>query len=171
MQIFSNQESQVVTGGIELLKYLEQSRAGMLHGSFTTPTDTGAKTQLAKYLGEIFLRGNNAKAFIAIRGWSAWPSQTNFDLFDRYRASYGEDRRLIDSPVHYFSKVDQDAFVTILSLCLYFLWDAEIVGLESALQLSLSHDEVMGLFASDPNVYERISTMLLEHGCEEPAGV
>jgi hypothetical protein len=102
MQIFSNQESQAVIGGTELLKYLEQSRAWMLHGSFTTPADTGAKTQLAKYLGEVFLGGNDAKAFIAIRGWSAWPSQTNFDLFDRYRASFGERRRLIDSPFTIF---------------------------------------------------------------------
>ncbi len=171
MRIFPNQESLVLTDGIELGEYLKRSRKSLSQRSMTTPTDTGSKTQLAKYLGEVFLGTPSSSAFIAIRGWSAWPSHTNFDLFDRYRASYGEHRRLIDSPFHHFSADDKEAFVTILSLSLYFLWDAEVVDLRGGSQLSLTNDEIIDLYAPDQGVSARIGNMMSEYGCEQAANV
>ncbi len=171
MKVFSNQESLEMTGGVELGEYLKLSRNCLTPRSFKTPIDTGSRTQLAKYFGEVFLGNPSSSAFIAIRGWSAWPSQVNFDLFDRYRASYGEHRRLIESPFHYFLADDKAAFVTVLSLSLYFLWDADIVGLQGGLQLNLSNDEIIELYAPDSGISTRISNMMSEYGCEQLASV
>jgi hypothetical protein len=71
--------------------------------------------------------------------WSVWPDRMH--IFDRFRLSYGETRRLIDSPGHVFDQKeikDATSFVTIAAL---FLWDCYVVSHQRAKLFFLSHDE------------------------------
>jgi hypothetical protein len=73
--------------------------------------------------------------------WSVWPSGQRMHIFDRLRMSYGETRRLLDSPGYVFDRTeieDGTSFVTIAAL---FLWDCFVVNQSSTKFLYLSHDE------------------------------
>ena len=61
--------------------------------------------------------------------------------------------------------------MTILSLSLYFLWDADVVDLHGGSQLSLSNDEIIDLYAPGQGVSARIGNMMSEYGCEQAASV
>jgi hypothetical protein len=165
MQIYSRGDVPGVLGGLDLAEYLSSSRRDLQIAPYTVPEDTGSKTQMASYLSEVFLALDSSSALIAITGWSAWPSQSNFDLFNRYRQSFGETRNLIDSPCHLFKALDKAAFASILGLCLYFLWDAEVVGLKMGLQVSLGHHGTLDLYTQQEQTRNRVGAALFEFGC------
>jgi hypothetical protein len=167
MQVYSKAEASVFLGESDLGGYLSLSRKGLQVAPCKLPVDTGSKTQMASYLSEVFLSKESSSALIAITGWSAWPSQTNFDLFNRYRQSFGEARNLIDSPYHHFRFEDKAPFASILDLCLYFLWDAEVIGHEGKLQLALSHHETLAVYAPEDSACNRLADALFDFGCDK----
>jgi hypothetical protein len=169
MQVYSKAEASIFLGESDLGGYLSSSRKGLQVALCKLPVDTGSKTQMASYLSEVFLGKESSSALIAITGWSAWPSQTNFDLFNRYRQSFGEARNLIDSPYHHFGFADKAAFASILDLCLYFLWDAEVIGIDAGLQLALSHHETLDVYAPDESACNRLAAALFDFGCDRVA--
>jgi hypothetical protein len=166
MKIYSKDEAKVFTGGMDITKYCGRNQYSCDVRSFRTPIDTGSKTQLARYLAKLYLRHNNESAILLITGWSSWPSQSNFNLFDGYRASLGENRSLIDSPVHYFSASDFETLFSILGMCLYFYWDADLVGTVHDLRVHLSNDGFIDISTADPQLTASIFKMLPQYGSD-----
>ena len=60
-------------------------------------------------------------------------------LFDRLRASYGETRGLVETPVHVFAPEEFEDAVSFVTLGVLFLWDVDVFGKEA---VKFSHDEV-----------------------------
>jgi hypothetical protein len=106
---------------------------------FKIPRDAQKRVHLIDHVMETF--GEESLILVWFDDWSVWPSGQRMHIFDRFRASYGETRRLIDSPAHLFDHAEiQDAvsFVTIAAL---FLWDCYVVNPGRTKMLFLSHDE------------------------------
>jgi len=166
MKIYSHADVPNILGGLTLPQYLARERNELSTIPCTLPTDTGSKTQMASYLGELYLASESSSALIAITGWSAWPSQTNFDLFDRYRESFGERRRLIESPIHHFLAHDKAAFASVLGMCLYFLWDAEVIDFSTGSGLTIGHHGSLDVHVRDEDVSNRVISALVDFGCD-----
>jgi hypothetical protein len=73
--------------------------------------------------------------------WSVWPSGQRMHVFDRFRMSYGETRRLIDSPGHVFDRAELEDGKSFVTIAVLFLWDCLVVNQGSTKLLYLSHDE------------------------------
>jgi hypothetical protein len=106
---------------------------------FEIPSDAQRRVYLVSQAMETF--GDEPLFFVWFDDWSIWPSGQRMHVFDRIRMSYGETRRLIDSPGHLFEGTeieDGTSFVTIAAL---FLWDCYVVNPNRTKLLYLSHDE------------------------------
>jgi hypothetical protein len=106
---------------------------------FEIPRDTQKRVYLVSQAMETF--GDELLFLVWFDDWSVWPSGQRMHVFDRFRASYQETRRLIDSPGHVFDGTeieDGTSFVTIAAL---FLWDCYVVNPRGTKLLFLSHDE------------------------------
>jgi hypothetical protein len=73
--------------------------------------------------------------------WAVWPSGQRMHIFDRFRLSYGETRRLIDSPGHIFDRDEIEDAISFVTIAALFLWDCYVVGQQGTKLLFLSHDE------------------------------
>ena len=73
--------------------------------------------------------------------WSVWPSGQRMHVFDRLRMSYGETRRLIDSPGHLFDRTEIEDGISFVTVGALFLWDCYVVNPSRTKLLYLSHDE------------------------------
>jgi hypothetical protein len=62
-------------------------------------------------------------------------------IFDRFRASYGEQRRLIDAPGHILGLEERDELLSLVTLGVLFLWDTYVVAENGVFLLHYSHDE------------------------------
>ena len=127
-------------------------RAGLAQygGGFTIPPDSGKKTALARVVAAIF--ASLSAPTLYIPEWGVWPSSQNLDLFDSYRQAKGETRSLDEAPVHCFSSASEEAFLGILCLALYFVWDAEVFDRDDKCLISISHDEWLEIRTADPKV-------------------
>ena len=118
--------------------------------TYSMPADSGVKCSLARLFSNLLL--TEAPAFIYVTGWGIWPSSENLDLFDGYRRSIGEDRSLGAAPVHLFETSDKPAFVSILSMALYFVWDVQVFDERGTTLVTISHDEWMEIKTAHPDV-------------------
>ena len=92
---------------------------------------------------------------------SRWGVATeHLDLFNGYRRSFGEDRALIQAPVHLFEPTDQGAFISILCMVFFFSWDASIFDLTGRLLLQTSHDGWLDVRTNDKALAKDIATEL-----------
>ncbi len=108
--------------------------------SYLLPKDSGAKVALARVIANTFLE--RGPALLWITEFGIWSSAEHMDLFDKYRLSSGEKRTVADAPVHLFDSTDdQDAFISFLCLCLFFIWGFEIISLDRSIAMTVSHDE------------------------------
>ena len=53
--------------------------------------------------------------------WGVWPSAERRHIFDRFRASYGENRLLIEIPAHVFSPSEAEDILSFVTLGVLFL--------------------------------------------------
>jgi hypothetical protein len=111
---------------------------------YNLPHDTGKKTVLSISLAELLT--DDRQGALWIRGWSAFPSQQNLDLFYGYRKSLGENRPLIDAPFHVCSRSDVTTIQSLLCLALYFYWDVLLFKGDHELVLRLSNDEFFDVY-------------------------
>lgn len=103
-------------------------------------SDSGSKVGLSRVLANTFL--DRGPALLWVTEYGIWPGAEHMDLFDRYRLSYGERRTVGEAPVHVFnSREDRQGFISILCLCLFFVWGLEIISLDRSLAITISHDE------------------------------
>jgi hypothetical protein len=107
--------------------------------SYFLPKDSGAKVALARMLTSTFLE--LGPAVLWITGTGIWPSSEHMDLFARYRLSHGENRTILEAPVHIFEVTEMDTFVSFICLGLFFVWDFEIASQDRSLAMTISHDE------------------------------
>jgi hypothetical protein len=110
--------------------------------SYFLPRDSGQKVALARLLANTFLTFlGRGPALLWITATGISSSSEQMDLFTGYRSSHGETRTVSEAPVHVFQAGDMEAFVSILSLALFFYWDGEILSQDRSLAITISHDE------------------------------
>jgi hypothetical protein len=106
--------------------------------SFPVPADTGRK--IALVAGELHGFEPVEEYLVWVTDWGVWPSSERPHIFDRFRASYGEHRTLVDVPAHVFRTGEYEDAQSLVTLCVLFLWDVFVVGTGGA-TLHFSHDE------------------------------
>jgi len=140
MRVLSRQEAEAWCQGHQIALgnrgLPERSDANL---KFEIPVDAQKRVYLVRQaMGAV---ADEPSHLVWINDWSVWPSGERMHIFDRFRLSYGETRRLIDSPCHVFDQKeieDATSFVTIAAL---FLWDCYAVSQQRTKLLFLSHDE------------------------------
>lgn len=115
--------------------------------TYALPSDSGAKTALARTLAEGWSR--EGETFCCITGYGTWPSSENPDLFALVRLGLGSEEDIRTHPCHIFEKGEFAPLFAIASVVFYNFWDATIWGSEANLVLRVSHDEVMDVFCRD----------------------
>ena len=106
---------------------------------FRIPSDAQQRVYLVGQAMEAF--GDEALFLVWFDNWSVWPSGQRMHVFDRLRMSYGETRRLIDSPGHLFDQTEIEDATSFVTVAVLFLWDCYIVAPDRRKLLFLSHDE------------------------------
>jgi len=160
MEVLSLESSAERLNHKPLEAYLQQLFNGLksVNGTYSIPADSGRKTAMARLFAYFFLR--NPLVVIYISGWGVWGSAENLDLFYGYRKSLGVTQTLMDAPVHLFKSDEADAFVSILSMALYFLWDVWVFDANSRTVLRLSHDEWLEIRTDDAVLEQELSPEL-----------
>jgi hypothetical protein len=107
--------------------------------SYSIPRDSGGKVHMARVIARAFM--DNGPALVWVTGTGVWPSSEHMDLFNGYRLSTGDARKIEEAPLQLFGTDDVDALVSILCLGLFFVWDLEVIALNRSLAATISHDE------------------------------
>jgi hypothetical protein len=123
------------------------SLGGAPGDTYSIPRDAGRKTALSRVFAYLLLRKSSVCVYVT--GWGVWGSSENLDLFYGYRRSFGENRPLIEAPVHLFERTEEDTFVSILCMVFYFFWDAWVFDVEGKALVRISHDEWLEVRADD----------------------
>ena len=84
----------------------------------------------------------NGKTLVWFDDWAVWPSGQRMHIFERFLASYGETRPLIEAPAFLFAEQEYEDLVSFVTLGVLFLWDVHVVSTKGRRQLFYSHDEV-----------------------------
>jgi hypothetical protein len=107
--------------------------------SFDIPVDAGRRVALAAEHLERF-RGSG-KTLVWFNDWAVWPSGQRMHIFERFLASYGESRPLIETPAFLFSGHEYEDMVSFVTLGILFLWDVHVISTKARHLLFYSHDE------------------------------
>ena len=101
MEIFSKDET---------TRWCSQNGVALSEHGLPYHADASAKFKIPEDAGKrVWLVSQGMTAFrdeprflVWFDDWAVWPSGQRMHVFDRFRLSYGESRRLIDSPGHVF---------------------------------------------------------------------
>lgn len=164
MKILSKEDASEVLGGKPVDTFVRQlsGRLAVVGGAYSIPPDSGRKTALSRLLAYLLLRSPSVCIYVS--GWGVWGSSENLDLFYGYRRSFSENRPLIEAPVHLFERGEEDAFVSILCMVFYFVWDAWIFDAEGKALAEVSHDEWLEVRTNDENAQEEFATEFARYG-------
>lgn len=164
MKILTRENASEMLGGESLDTFVSElsNRLRQVGGPYSIPGDSGAKTALSRLFAYLLLRQSSVCIYVS--GWMVWPSAENFDLFYGYRRSFGENRTLIEAPVHLFERSEEDAFVSILCMALYFVWDAWVFDVEGKALVRISHDEWLEVRADDDEAIKEFAAELEKYG-------
>jgi hypothetical protein len=66
--------------------------------------------------------------------------EANQDLFYGYRKGHGDSRSLAEASVYRFSSREIPELFSILSMVLFFSWDARLLDKERSYLIAVSHD-------------------------------
>jgi hypothetical protein len=105
------------------------------------PVDAGQRValvreQLAAFEGQ-------PEVLVWFTEWGVWPSGERPHIFERFRASYGVNRPLIEIPAHLFAPSETEDLLSFVTLGVLFLWDVSVVGSGGMPMLLYSHDEMV----------------------------
>ena len=164
MKILTKENTSELLGGKSLEAFVSQlsSRLRQVGETYSIPRDSGAKTALSRVFAYLLLRNSNVCIYVS--GWGVWGSSENLDLFYGYRRSFGENRPLIEAPVHLFEPTETDTFVSILCMVFYFVWDAWVFDIEGKTLVRISHDEWLEVRTDDEEARKEIATELGKYG-------
>jgi hypothetical protein len=164
MKILTSEQAGQLQGGkpLDIFVSEQSKRLRLVNGTYSTPRDCGRKTALSRLFA--YMLGRSTDVCVYISGWGVWGSIENLDLFYGYRRSFGETRTLMEAPVHLFDPSEQDAFVSVLSMVFYFLWDAWIFDVEGKVVVRISHDEWLEVFTGNDELNKEFVIKLEEYG-------
>ncbi len=106
---------------------------------FSIPPDSGKKIALVKQQFEQFR--SEEEILIWILEWGVWLSSERMHIFDRFRESYGEKRKLHEIEAHIFNKDEYEDALSFLSLAVLFFWDCYVLNGSGNKIIFYSHDE------------------------------
>jgi hypothetical protein len=132
--------------------------------AYLLPSDVGRRTALSRALGT--LADCSREGLFWITEWGVFPSAENMALFDGYRRSLFEKRRLHEAPGHLFEEDDRQRLECLLDLTLYFFWDGSMFD-AGAVWVRLSHDEVLSINARDEASLQRWHESLRRYELKE----
>ena len=157
MKILTNENASDILGGESLKEFVSRlSNRPCRLGRYAIPVDSGGKACLAKSFAYLFLRQPTVY-MIYVSDWSMWPNSEHLDLFYGYRRSFGEHRILMEAPVHLFEWSEEDTFISILCLVLYFFWDAYVFDIEGKTLVRINHHEWLEVRTEDNEVFEEFA--------------
>ena len=81
-------------------------------------------------------------------------------VIQRFRASVGEERLLIDAPGHAFGPTEINDCVGFFNLCVQYYWDAFLFVPQAKLLVFNSHDEVQCMSSPSEQVVVEIATLI-----------
>jgi hypothetical protein len=164
MKILNKENASEMLGGKSLDTFVSQlsNQLRQVGGTYSIPRDSGAKTALSRVFAYLLLRKSSVCIYVS--GWGVWGSSENLDLFYGYRRSFGENRPLIEAPVHLFEPTEEDTFVSILCMVFYFVWDAWVFDIEGKALIRISHDEWLEVRADDDETRKEFATELEKYG-------
>jgi|SRR5262245_19751681 len=106
---------------------------------FEIPVDAGRRVALVNRAMQAF--ADEPVLLVWFTEWGVWTSGQRMHVFDRFRLSYGETRRLMDSPGHLFERTEMEDTISFVTIGVLFLWDCHIVVPQRRKLLHFSHDE------------------------------
>ena len=163
MKVLTEENTSELLGGKSLDAFLNElsSRLPLVNDTYAIPADSRAKTDLSRLFAYVLLR-RSPEVYIYISGWGMWMRGVSeeLDLIYGYRRSFGENRPLIEAPVHQFESSDEPAFVSILSIALYFIWDAWIFDAEGKSLVRIHHHEWLEIRSEDEDTRKEFETYL-----------
>jgi hypothetical protein len=164
MKILTKENASEMLGGKSLDTFVSElsNRLRQVGGTYSIPPDSGAKTALSRVFAYLLLRQSSVCIYVSC--WGVWGSSENLDLFYGYRRSFGENRILMESPVHLFERSEEDTFVSILCMVLYFVWDAWVFDIEGKTLVRISHDEWLEVRAEDDEAIKEFAVELEKYG-------
>jgi len=118
------------------------------------PVDSGQKTKIAAIIA--LLCSDYPESLLWINEFGIWPSCEDWNLFNGFRNSLGEDSLLYQKPGHIFSKKDIGSLRSLLAMVLYFFWGAVVVPRQMDFLVKISHDEYIDVYAKDEGVLSSI---------------
>jgi len=162
MKVLTKENASEMLGGEPLDAFVSQlsSRLQLVGDTYSIRPDSGHKTALSRLFAYLLLRNPNVCIYVS--GWGVW--EENLDLFYGYRRSFGENRTLMEAPVHLFERSEEDTFVSILSMAFYFIWDAWVFDIEGKALVRISHDEWLEVRTNDNDSRKEFATELEEYG-------
>ncbi len=164
MKILTKENASELLGGESLDTFVSQlsSRLRLVGDTYSIPRDAGRKTALSRVFAYLLLRKSSVCVYVT--GWGVWGSSENLDLFYGYRRSFGENRPLIEAPVHLFERTEEDTFISILCMVFYFFWDAWVFDVEGKALVRISHDEWLEVRADDDEAIKEFVAELEKYG-------
>jgi hypothetical protein len=164
MKVLTKENASEMLGGKSLDTFVSQlsNQLRQVGGTYSIPRDSGAKTALSRVFAYLVLRKSSICIYVS--GWGVWGSSENLDLFYGYRRSFGENRPLIEAPVHLFEPTEEVTFVSILCMVFYFVWDAWVFDIEGKALIRISHDEWLEVRADDDETRKEFATELEKYG-------
>ena len=130
---------------------------------YVSPQDTATQTAVSKYLAGAV--DTTRPGLLMFTHWGITDS-LEMRLFDAYRRSLGETRRLIDSPGHVFDESDCVRVECLLDMALYLFWDACLLDGSGRLAVVLSNDEFVALYSTDAQHLGSVAKRLDDFGLE-----
>ena len=124
MYLTSAHEFEETLGLTELDKELWFSGSTQLErNSYHLPSSTAGQTLVARTLSSVVL--GLGEGWMQITYWNN-DLDANQDLFYGYRRGHGDSRSLAEASLYRFAPADVSMLFSILSLVLYFRWNARM---------------------------------------------
>lgn len=158
MKILTKENAIEMLGGKPLDAFITQlsSQLQLVEGSYTAPVNSGVQIALSKLFAYLVFR--DSPVCLSVTCWGI--ATEHLDLFYGYRRSFGENRTLMEAPVHLFERTDEDACISILCMVFFFSWDASIFDLTGRLLLQTSHDGWLDVRTNDKGLAKDVAVEL-----------
>ena len=105
------------------------------------PDQTGQRVSLVRE--QLAALDGESEILVWFTEWGVWPSAERQHIFDRFRASYGETRPLIEIPAHALASSEMEDLLSLVTLGVLFLWDVNVIGSSGKRMVFYSHDEMV----------------------------
>ncbi|MBV9463133.1 MAG: hypothetical protein JO317_02795 [Verrucomicrobiae bacterium] len=76
-----------------------------------------------------------------VSGWNFFPNDENWQLYYRFRATYGDPRLLSEAPGHLCLDFERDDLATLIQLGIQFGWDSHLISSGGNGRAFVCHDE------------------------------